>query len=187
MRANKRSRQSELQSLLDGNPFLTDQELADKFTVSIQTIRLDRMELGIPELRERVKMVANDAYAKAKSLGDEKLMGNLLEFDPGVRGVSALNATMDMIYERTMTVKAEHIFAQANSLAILVADSMDIAVMEFSGRFLRSIYAGERLICTVTAQKAGNDSLSLAVSTRSNNTEILAGTFNFIPGNRQGG
>ncbi|HBS93731.1 MAG TPA: transcription factor FapR, partial [Firmicutes bacterium] len=58
MRAKKRQRQSELQSLLDDNPFLTDQELAERFAVSIQTIRLDRMELGIPELRERVKMVA---------------------------------------------------------------------------------------------------------------------------------
>ena len=29
-----------------------------KFGVSIQTIRLDRLELGIPELRERMKHMA---------------------------------------------------------------------------------------------------------------------------------
>ena len=34
------------------SPFLTDEELAKMLDVSIQTIRLDRLELGIPELRE---------------------------------------------------------------------------------------------------------------------------------------
>ena len=36
--------------------FITDEDLAEKFQVSIQTVRLDRMELSIPELRERLNM-----------------------------------------------------------------------------------------------------------------------------------
>lgn len=177
MRAKKRQRQSELQSLLDDNPFLTDQELAEKFAVSIQTIRLDRMELGIPELRERVKMVANDAYAKIKSLGEEALIGDLQEFVPGVRAVSSLDATMDMIYDRTMTVRAEHIFAQANSLAICLANSSEAITVQASIEFLRPVYAGERLVCTATISKREEKRIYMEVTTSSNDAVVFAGKF----------
>lgn len=177
MRANKRQRQSELQSLLDDYPFLTDQELAEKFAVSIQTIRLDRMELGIPELRVRVKMVANDAYAKKKSLGEEELIGDLQELEPGIRGVSSLDATMEMIYDRTMAVRAEHIFAQANSLAIFLANSPEVISVEASIFFLRPVYAGERLVCTAAISKKEEKRIHMDISTTSNDTVVLSGKF----------
>ena len=47
---------------LKNDPFLTDEELAEIFLVSVPTIRLDRLELGIPELRERIKDVAENNY-----------------------------------------------------------------------------------------------------------------------------
>ena len=51
----KKERQRRLIEQLKEDPFLTDEELSELFNVSIQTIRLDRLELGIPELRERYK------------------------------------------------------------------------------------------------------------------------------------
>ena len=48
-----------LQQTIKSTPFITDEELAGKFGVSIQTIRLDRLELSIPELRERIKTWQN--------------------------------------------------------------------------------------------------------------------------------
>ena len=38
------------------------------FQVSIQTIRLDRTHLNIPELRKRVKLVAEHNYDQIKSM-----------------------------------------------------------------------------------------------------------------------
>lgn len=175
MRTKKLLRQSELQCLIDENPFLTDQELADKFDVSIQTIRLDRMELGIPELRERVKMVANDAYAKTKTLGEGEIVGNLREYEPGVRGVSVLDVTMDMVSERSMTVGAEHIFAQANSLAWFVADSPDYHRIEAFVAFTRPVYAGERLICTAAVVSGEGNEIHLEVTTTSADAVIFSG------------
>ena len=58
----KKARQRELMERLKADPFLTDEELSDIFHVSVQTIRLDRLELGIPELRERIKNVAEGNY-----------------------------------------------------------------------------------------------------------------------------
>ncbi|GAY74487.1 phosphate:acyl-ACP acyltransferase PlsX [Sporolactobacillus inulinus] len=47
MRKSKKDRQETLKKTIDENPFITDDELAKKFSVSVQTIRLDRMELSI--------------------------------------------------------------------------------------------------------------------------------------------
>lgn len=58
MRKSKKERQQLLQETIKVNPFITDEDLAEKFMVSVQTIRLDRLELSIPELRERIKNVA---------------------------------------------------------------------------------------------------------------------------------
>ncbi len=42
----KKERQTILQERIKEDPFLTDEELSELFTVSIPTIRLDRLELG---------------------------------------------------------------------------------------------------------------------------------------------
>ncbi|MDD3706223.1 MAG: DeoR family transcriptional regulator, partial [Clostridiaceae bacterium] len=47
---SKKERQARLADRIKADPFLTDEELAENFNVSIQTIRLDRLELGVPEL-----------------------------------------------------------------------------------------------------------------------------------------
>lgn len=62
MRVPKKERQQELLQTIEQNPFITDEALATRFRVSIQTIRLDRMELKIPELRERIKHVATNGW-----------------------------------------------------------------------------------------------------------------------------
>ena len=49
MKYSKKERQLLLQQTIQENPFVTDEQLATKFNVSVQTIRLDRMELSIPE------------------------------------------------------------------------------------------------------------------------------------------
>ncbi|MDD2433523.1 MAG: DeoR family transcriptional regulator, partial [Clostridia bacterium] len=58
---DKKRRQLELLKLIETNPFVTDEELAKHFAVSVQTIRLDRLELDIPELRMRMIQVAEQA------------------------------------------------------------------------------------------------------------------------------
>lgn len=45
---SKKDRQMKLQVAIEENPFITDEQLAEKFGVSVQTIRLDRVALSIP-------------------------------------------------------------------------------------------------------------------------------------------
>jgi DeoR/GlpR family transcriptional regulator of sugar metabolism len=58
----KKQRQKLLSDRVKSDPFLTDEELSRVFLVSVPTIRLDRLELGIPELRERLYAVAKSPF-----------------------------------------------------------------------------------------------------------------------------
>ena len=62
MKLKKKDRQEQLNQAIEQTPFITDEELAEQFQVSIQTIRLDRMELGIPEVRKRIESVAQENW-----------------------------------------------------------------------------------------------------------------------------
>ena len=44
-----------MRETLRQNPMLTDSDLAEMFSVSKATIRLDRQALGIPQMRERME------------------------------------------------------------------------------------------------------------------------------------
>ena len=79
----KKARQQKLQQLLERNPFLTDEHLAETFQVSIQTIRLDRLALGIPEVRERTRHMAEDAQEKLKAIASEEIVGELIDLAIG--------------------------------------------------------------------------------------------------------
>ncbi|MEJ7453913.1 winged helix-turn-helix transcriptional regulator, partial [Staphylococcus xylosus] len=46
MKLKKDERRIAIQNAIDANPFITDNELCEKFGVSIQTIRLDRTHLN---------------------------------------------------------------------------------------------------------------------------------------------
>ena len=65
----KINRQKKLIELLENNPLMTDEDLAETLSVSLSTIRLDRAVLAIPELRERMRQIAEDAQCHIKSIG----------------------------------------------------------------------------------------------------------------------
>lgn len=80
---SKRDRQHELSNVMKLDPFLTDEDLAVRFNVSIQTVRLDRLELGIPELRERMRFAASENYAKVRSMSGTEIIGELIDLELG--------------------------------------------------------------------------------------------------------
>src|SRR5689334_585760 len=119
----KKDRQSILLQKITDNPFLTDEELSEKFSVSIPTIRLDRLELGIPELRERIKSVAEKNITKVKSIGSGEIIGELIDIKLGVSGISILETTESMVFEKSKIVRGHFIYSLAESLAIAVIDT----------------------------------------------------------------
>ncbi len=173
----KRERQKELRERLHDNPFLSDEELARVLNVSVQTIRLDRMALGIPELRERTKTVAERTYGLVKSMGAKEIVGELVDLDLGTSGISILETTEDMVFERTRLVRGQYIFAQAESLAIALIDADVVLTGLSNSKFKRPVYAGERLLAKAEViRRQGNRSVVL-VETRVGQDKVFRGKF----------
>ncbi|WP_371814517.1 hypothetical protein [Jeotgalicoccus sp. WY2] len=91
VKLKKQERQSSLESHISEDPFLTDEQLANIFGVSIQTIRLDRLELNIPELRARIKNVAREGVDKIRSLSIQEVVGEIIDIELNKSALSLLS------------------------------------------------------------------------------------------------
>ncbi|KJS18947.1 MAG: DeoR faimly transcriptional regulator [Clostridiaceae bacterium BRH_c20a] len=170
-------RQENLQVFLVENPFATDEELAQKFGCSIQTIRLDRLELGIPEVRERMKRVAEANYSIVKSVTDREIIGELIELDLGKKATSILEVTSEMVAEKSHVCRGHHIFSQANMLAVALIDAEIVLTGSARIRYRRPVYLNEKLIATaVLARQRSNKHLVKVVS-KVGAEEVFVGKF----------
>ena len=174
----RRQRQQRLRQALEENPFLTDEELAARFDVSVQTIRLDRLALGIPELRERTREMAERSYALVKSIGVREIVGELVDLQLGKSGISILETTQDMVFEKTRIVRSHFLFAQADSLALAIIDA-DVAVTGLvNAKYKRPVTAGERLVARGEVIRVkGDDKFVVQVVTRSGSEQVFRAKF----------
>ncbi|HHY98874.1 MAG TPA: transcription factor FapR [Firmicutes bacterium] len=174
---SKIERQKALADVISQNPFITDVELASRLDVSVQTIRLDRLEMGIPEARERIRRLAHEAYSKVKALTAGEVIGQLISVKLGEEGTSILDTTPEMSFTRTRIVRGHHIFAQANSLAVAIVDAEVVLTGSASIRFKKPVYAGDRLIATARVMSKEDGRHRVHVVTRVGNEEVFSGDF----------
>ena len=147
MRRNKKERQKLLQETIKVNPFITDEDLADKFSVSVQTIRLDRLELSIPELRERIKHVAETKLEnEVRSLPIDEVIGEIIDLQLDSSAISIFDVTHEHVFKRNKIARGHHIFAQANSLAVAVINDELALTAKANIHFTRQVTESERVI-----------------------------------------
>ena len=101
LKLKKDERRIAIRNAIEANPFITDNELCEKFDVSIQTIRLDRTHLNIPELRKRIKLVAEQNYGQIKSIEANEIIGDLIQVEPDVKAQSLIEITEDYVLQNT--------------------------------------------------------------------------------------
>lgn len=142
-RINRIERREALCQAISNNPFLKDEELARQFSVSVPTIRLDRGELGIPELRERTKAVARSAYEELRALRDQEIVGELKELTVGKNASSELCVQEDMVLTKARVARGHHLFAQANSLAAALVDAEIALTGSVEVKFMRPVRQNE--------------------------------------------
>lgn len=162
---------------LGRDPFVTDEELAHRFHVSVQTIRLDRLAMGIPELRQRTRQLASEAFDGVVSLSREELIGELVDLEPGRWGVSLLTASPEMAFARRDVIRGHFLFAQANSLAVAVVPSSVALTRDAEVHFLSPVLVGERLIARAEVQQVEGRRYHLQVSTRRRGEEVFCGRY----------
>lgn len=143
-----------LKRLVEKNPFLTDEDLSKHYHVSVQTIRLDRLECGIPELRERLKQVATQTMAnEVKSLDSDEVIGEIIDITLDERAISIFDVTKDHVFQRNQIARGHHLFAQANSLAVAVMDDALALTAKSTIEFLKPVKAGDRVIARAEVRK----------------------------------
>ena len=173
----KRDRQTQLREKIRENPFLSDEDLAELFEVSIQTIRLDRLALGIPELRERTKHVAERTYGIVKSMGSKEIVGELIDITLGEWGISILETTDEMVFERSQVVRGQYIFAQAESLAIALVDADVVLTGLANVKFKRPVTVGEKLVAKGEVIRRRGAHYVVLVESRSGLEKVFRGKF----------
>jgi acyl-coenzyme A thioesterase PaaI-like protein len=147
VRRPKKERQQALKDTIRDNPFVTDEELSVEFDVSVQTIRLDRMELAIPELRERIKHVAVKTFEdEVKSLPIDEVIGEIIDIELDKKAISIFDVKPEHVFQRNQIARGHHLFAQANSLAVAVMNEELALTVKSELQFLRPVTAGQRVV-----------------------------------------
>jgi acyl-coenzyme A thioesterase PaaI-like protein len=176
-RYSKADRRRVLGDALSKHPFFTDKELAERFKVSVSTIRLDRGELGIPELRERTRVVAQEAYSTLKSLDDEELIGELQELVIGEKARSELMIDESMVLVKARVARGHYLFAQANSLAIALVDAPMALTGSVELKFIRPVQLGEIVVAEGKVLKRKQNKYWVQVSVKVDSEEVLRGNW----------
>jgi len=179
MRMEKRKRQKLLKEKIEATPFITDEELAKHFNVSVQTIRLDRLELSIPELRERIKSVATNNWNEmVKSLPLEEVIGEIIDLQLDERAISILNIQEEHVFSRNKIARGHHLFAQANSLAVAVIDDELALTKNAEINFTRQVKVGEQVVAKAEVVEKVNEREAIVnVKSYVKNEPVFSGVF----------
>ena len=175
--SQKQQRQKILLEKIKYDPFLTDEELADFFKVSIPTIRLDRLELGIPELRERIRNVAQTNQEKLKSIEGKEFIGELIDLQLGQSAISLMETNNSMAFEKTRIVRGHYIYSLAETLAIAVIDAQVALVGVANIKYKIPVYSGAKIIAKAEVKKAKGSRFIVWVKIYEKTIEVFRGKF----------
>ncbi|TSB46373.1 transcription factor FapR [Alkalicoccobacillus porphyridii] len=177
MRRKKKDRQALLKERLQQQPFMTDEELAAYFEVSIQTIRLDRMELSIPELRERIKDVAQLQLDELRSISADEVFGEIIDLQLDERAISMFEVSSEEVFSKSGIARGHYLFAQANSLAVAVINDELALTAKATIRFKRQVKTGERVIAKATVERIEKERTTVVVESYVDKEKVFSGEF----------
>src|SRR5690606_24264575 len=146
MKSNKKEGQALVTGTIKENPFVRDEEVAENFSVSVQTIRLDQLELSIPELRERIKQVAAKGFEdEVRTLPIEEIIGEIIDIELDKTAISIFDVKNEHVFKRNGIARGHHLFAQANSLAVAVINDELALTAKANIQFTRPVRLNERV------------------------------------------
>ena len=153
--------------LIQKDPFLTDEQLAKTLKVSVPTVRLDRLALNIPELRERIRMMASTASTRLKAIDQKDIVGELIDLELNRSAISTLTITHDMVLGKTGVGRGYFMFAMADTLALALVDT----------EFEVPVYPGDRLVAKADVTNIKDDRYYIRVIIKKENTEVFRAKF----------
>ncbi|MFA5341287.1 MAG: fatty acid biosynthesis transcriptional regulator [Clostridia bacterium] len=128
----------ELKTILADNPYMNDNQLAQNLNVSVPCIRNYRNELGIKEVRERIKDTV-------RSLAPEDIVGTITELKLNESGSAEFVTTLEMVFKKTNIVRGQYLYSFAESVAISVINAEVSLVGVANIKYKEPVYANEKL------------------------------------------
>lgn len=175
--AVKKKRQKLLREKLNAQPYLTDGDLAAFFHVSVPTIRLDRLSLGIPELRERLKNIAAMDLEPMQPM--EHQSGMLVDIEKGVKGISIMETSQDMCFAGTEIVQGSYLYTMAEGLAVAIIGKPAAITQVGTIKYKIPIRVGSRLVARGEIRETREDSFILWIKVYNKEAEAYRGKFIF--------
>ena len=163
--------------MIETNPLLTDEELAERLRVSVSTVRLDRAVLALPELRERMRVMAEAAGSRLTSLRQEEVVGDLLELEPNQWALSILDTTPEMAFRHTDRVWDHFLYAQATTLAMATIAAEMVVTGTARLRYRHPALVGQRLVARSKVGIHKGNKYVVSVRTRVQEREVFVGRF----------
>ena len=151
----KEERHKKLTQIIEEDPFLTDEELAENFGVSVATIRFDRAALGILEYRERIK---NVAYKKKNGFNAEEGSAfKMVDCTPMSGGIFTFKTDKSMAFAGSDIVRGCYIYSFAETLAIKVIDKTAAIVDVANIKYKSPVVCGSKLLARSQVIRIRND------------------------------
>lgn len=124
------------------NPLATDEVLANRFNVSVNTIRLDRARLGIKEFKERLKDKANNAMKMVTSMPQMEFICNMVNFNKNESVVSRIETDKSMAFDNTDIVKGQYVYSFAETVAMSLLPITEAIIEVANIKYVEKIVAG---------------------------------------------
>ena len=163
--------------IVEADPMATDQQLAAELGVSVSTVRLDRALMGVPELRERLRAMAQRATSRLRSLSQSEVVGELLELEPDRWALSILRTAREMAFRFTDIVWDHYIYSQACSIAVAAVEAAVVIVDSMRGEYKGHAHVGDTLIARAKVGVNRDGRRVVSVRTRVGDKEIFVGRF----------
>ncbi|MBN2851103.1 MAG: transcription factor FapR [Clostridia bacterium] len=182
----KMIRQKNLDMIVNEQPFLTDEQISQKLDVSVPTVRLDRMELGIKEMRERVKDVATKTKEKVKALSKKDIIGQLLNVELNKKGMALFETTSEMTFNNSDIVSGQYLYSFAESTALSIIDSEVALVGVANIKYKIPVKANDSIISRAEVKKIRMNNFIVWVTIFREETEVFRGKFILVAAKQKG-
>lgn len=175
--SKKLVRHGKLQKLIQKDPFLTDEQLARTLKVSVPTIRLDRLALNIPELRERIRVMASTASTRLKAIDQKDIVGELIDLELNKSAISTLTITNEMVLGKTGVGRGYFMFAMADTLALALVDTEFALTAVSNVKYKVPVYPGDRLVAKAEVMNIKDDRYYIRTVIKRESTEVFRAKF----------
>ncbi|PTI79372.1 transcription factor FapR [Staphylococcus succinus] len=177
MKLKKQERRDAIKKEIEKNPFITDLDLSILFSVSIQTIRLDRKYLNIPELRKRIKSVARKNHENIRSIDGSEIIGDVINVQPNQEATSIIEIDEDSVFTRNQIARGHVLFAQANSLCVALIHKPTVLTKGSNVTFLKPVKLNDTVRAEAQAVEITNKYYMINVNSYVKGSIVFQGTF----------